>query len=246
MKPIIGISMSRDYRYQNTARDFIRATYLDAVSRAGGIPLALVNLEESLALFPLLSGLLLTGGGDFDPALFGEADRGTDWSGVSRERDQCEMAFIREANRLDMPIFGICRGAQAMAIGFGGSLIQDLPTARPDPELLPHSQKAERVEVTHPVSAGPGTRIHDLTGETRFMVNSFHHQAVDRVPDGFRVSATAPDGVIEAIEQPGDRFLVGVQWHPEDLEAQHQTAAGLFRGFVEACQEYQARRESSV
>nr|WP_275107328.1 gamma-glutamyl-gamma-aminobutyrate hydrolase family protein [Sulfobacillus harzensis] len=243
---MIGISMSRDYQYQNTARDFVRATYLDAVRRAGGIPVPLANVEESLAIFPLLSGLLLTGGGDFDPGLFGEPDRGTDWSGVSRERDQSELAFIEEANRREMPIFGICRGAQALAIGFGGSLIQDLPSARPDPGLLSHSQKAERVEVTHQVSTVPGSRLHALTKETEFHVNSFHHQAVDRVPTDFVVAATAPDGVIEAIEKPGHRFLLGVQWHPEDLESQYDTAARLFRGFVEACQAYLARRETNV
>lgn len=241
MKPFVGISMSHDHGYQGYARDFVRTTYVDAVRQAGGIPVLLANVDESVALFPQLDGLLLTGGGDFDPKTFGAEDRGTDWSGVSPERDRSELAFLAEANQRNMPVFGICRGLQAMTVGFGGSLIQDIPSARPD-STLGHSQKVAREEVTHEVAIQPGSRVAEIIGETQVAVNSFHHQAIDQVPTGFDVAATAPDGIVEAIEHPGDRFLVGVQWHPEDLVGGHEAARRLFKHFVDACAAYHAGR----
>lgn len=245
MKPLVGVSMSQDHEYLGYARDFVRSTYIEAIRDAGGIPVLLANVPESVELFSLLDGLLLTGGGDFDPGRFGAGDEGTHWSGVSKSRDASELAFIDEANRRDLPVFGICRGLQALAVGFGGSLIQDIPSARPD-TLLHHSQEEAREEATHEVVVEPGTQVAQIVGEEKFGVNSFHHQAIQVVPTGFIVSANAPDGIIEAMEYPGERFLLGVQWHPEDLVGGHPTAKRLFQHFVAACQDYHARREQHV
>lgn len=240
MKPMIGISMSRDYAYQGYARDFVRATYINAIVSAGGIPVLLANVDESQELLRQCDGLLLTGGGDIDPGCFGAQDAGTDWTGVSPERDQSELRFIDMANHLDMPIFGICRGVQALAVGFGGSLIQDIPSAHETP--LQHSQPEKREMRTHGVNVVRESRVGELVLEPTFEVNSFHHQAIDRMPDGWRVVAHAEDGIIEAMEYPGDRFLIGVQWHPEDLVAAEGPDQRLFKGFVEASLAYRARR----
>ncbi len=245
MKPLVGISMSQDHGYENYARDFVRTTYTLAIAQAGGIPVLLANLPESVELLRRCDGLLLTGGGDFDPGRFGASDQGTDWSGVSKERDASELAFLAEANRLDLPTFGICRGVQALAVGFGGTLIQDIPSVRPDSRVK-HSQKQAREEVTHDVEVDMGSTVGAIVGESRFKVNSFHHQAIERVPEGWRVAAVAPDGIVEAMEYPGDRFLLGVQWHPEDLVASQQVAERLFKHFVDACSAYRARRGTNV
>lgn len=245
MKPLVGISMSRDNNFGGSARDFVRTTYINAIVAAGGIPLLLANVDESLDLLSHCHGLLLTGGGDADPNLFGALDQGTEWSGVVPERDRSELAFLSLANRSDMPVFGICRGVQILAVGFGGTLIQDIPRARPDTPLK-HSQDGPRGQLTHAVHVVEGSRVAEIVGIADFEVNSFHHQAIDRVPDGWQISAEAPDGVIEAIEHPGERFLMGVQWHPEDLVVHQEPASRLFQKFVDACRAYQAQGGNNV
>jgi len=245
MAPLVGISMSRDNTFQGYSRDWVRSTYIHAIIEAGGIPVLLANVDTSVELLSQCDGLLLTGGGDVDPGRFGASDMGTDWSGVSPDRDQSELRFIEEANRLDMPTFGICRGIQALAVGFGGTLIQDIPSARPD-IVLHHSQKEPRETVTHPVQVEQQSRVGQIVQSANFSVNSFHHQAIDRIPDGWQVAATSPDGIVEAMEYPGERFLIGVQWHPEDLVHGEEPAQRLFKSFVNACQAYQAKRRTYV
>ena len=244
MKPIVGISMSREAA-EGYPRDFLRATYIEAVRRAGAVPLLLANCDESVSLLELCDGLLLTGGGDVDPTTFGAADDGTEWAGVSPDRDRTELALIAAADHLNLPVFGICRGMQVMAVAYGGTLIQDIPRRRPD-SALHHSQKESRERVTHSVDLEPDSRAAEVAGNTHFEVNSFHHQAVDRMPDGWRVVGRASDQLVEAMERPGERYLLGVQWHPEDLATAHQPAQQLFEKFVEACLAYQAGREQHV
>lgn len=241
MQPMIGISTTRDKGDDNTVADRVRLTYIKAISEAGGIPVLLPNVPDSAKALERMDGLLLTGGGDFDPASFGQPDEGTQMDGVSPARDEAELLLIEAANRLDMPIFGICRGVQAMAIAYGGSLIQDLGRARPD-SAIRHSQTEDREQVTHTVQVKPDSRVGRLVGDAVVRVNSFHHQAVATTPPGWDMVAESEDGVIEALEAPGSRFLLGVQWHPEDLASGHGTAARLFKGFVEASASFQEGR----
>ena len=236
MKAKIGVTMSREFS-GGYPRDYLRNTYADAVIRFGGIPVLLPNVETSVSLLADCDGLLLTGGGDFDPASFKREDQGTQWGGVSADRDRMEMLLIAEANRRQLPIFGICRGLQALTVSFGGTLIQDIPSAGSS-TLLQHSQSQARREVTHPVTVKPDSRLAEVLGCVDLKVNSFHHQAVDDVPQGWRVTAQAPDGIVEALEYPGDRFLLGVQWHPEDLVDDEESAQRLFRHFIASCNEY--------
>ena len=234
VKAKIGVTMSRDYS-GGYPRDFLRSTYTDAIIKFGGVPVLLPNVETSVSLLEECDGLLLTGGGDFDPACFKREDQGTEWGGVSPDRDRVEMLLIAEANRRQMPVFGICRGLQALTVSFGGTLIQDIPSALADSPFQ-HSQSQARREVTHPVAVEPDSRLAQILGCDNLAVNSFHHQAVAEVPLGWRVSAQAPDGIVEALEFPGDRFLMGVQWHPEDLVSDEEPQQRLFRRFIASCE----------
>ena len=242
MRPVIGVSMSRDETTDLSPRDWIRESYLKSVEAAGGLPCPLPNRASAVELLETCDGLLLTGGGDFDPATFGAPDLGTHWDGVSAARDQTELALIAAADRLGMPVFGICRGLQALTVAAGGDLIQDIPTARPDSPLV-HRQTLPREETVHAVTLDLTSRVGRLVGLARVEVNTFHHQAVGRMPPGWVVAGRADDGVVEAIEKPGERFQVGVQWHPEDLVGSREEALRLFNGFVEAARAFRQRRE---
>lgn len=234
MRPLIGVTGSllqeppqRDWVY--TPSDYFRA-----VQDAGGIPMLLPLLEsgqEASDVLDRVDGLLLSGGVDMDPVHFGE-DPHQRLGSISPERDASELALIREALRRDMPVLGICRGHQVLAVAAGGTLIQDLPAQLPG--TLKHQQEAPRWHPSHSVTARPGTRTAELLG-TAFRVNSFHHQAVRSVPADWVVSAVAPDGVIEAIEHPGSRFVLSVQWHPESFTGRHYHFKGLFEAFLAAC-----------
>lgn len=238
MKPVVGIT-TRHRVGDALASDGVAVTYIEALAQSGAAVVLLPNVPNPDAL-RVLDGLLLTGGGDFAPTLFGAADEGTDWAGYSPERDAAEMLYLR-ALAPDVPVLGICRGMQAMAVAFGGSLVQDIPRSQPD--ALNHTQSEPREATTHTVQVDPTSRLAHIVGSGPLEVNSFHHQAVDRVPAGFRAVAHAPDGVIEAIEaaegdragsSPG-RFAIGVQWHPETLVGRHAHADRLFAAFVAAC-----------
>lgn len=235
MKPVVGIT-TRHAVGGALPSDGVAVTYIEALAQRGAAVVLLPNVPNPDAV-RVLDGLLLTGGGDFAPTLFGAADEGTDWAGYSPERDAAEILYLR-ALPPDVPVLGICRGMQAMAVAFGGSLVQDIP--RSHPEALNHTQAEPREATTHTVVLDPTSRLAHIVGPGPLAVNSFHHQAVDRVPSGFRAVAQAPDGLIEAIEGmdiegAGGRFAIGVQWHPETLMGWQAHADQLFLAFVAAC-----------
>ena len=244
MKPIIGIScsmgqniysMTMENRPQLQHR--MNDTYVNAVLKAGGIPVILPNLEDT-ALIPelmeCLSGILLSGGGDVDPALFGQRATGHLGS-VTPRRDTFELALAKYVlEKTEKPVLGICRGIQVMNVAMGGSLHIDLPE---DGKLCHSLDMYPRNSVTHDVRVAENTRMETIMGGTAGRVNSFHHQAVKRAADGFLVSAwSVPDDVVEAMELPGDRFVVGVQWHPEEL-LQRREARKLFESFIDAAKQ---------
>ncbi len=237
MKPVVGIT-TRHADRGSSPYDGVAVTYIQALARHGAAMVLLPNVPDAEAL-RVVDGLLLTGGGDFAPTLFGAADEGTDWAAYSAERDAAEILLLRSLPP-DVPVLGICRGMQAMAVAYGGSLVQDIPRAQPS--ALNHSQ-AEPTHVTsHTVHIEPESRLARITGGGTLAVNSFHHQAVDRVPAGYRAAAYAPDGLIEAMEAAGEldrgrspRFAMGVQWHPETLVGHQAHADRLFEAFVAAC-----------
>jgi putative glutamine amidotransferase len=173
-------------------------------------------------------GLLLTGGTDINPTRYGEeAQRDTE--PPDDERDECEWALLDQAVEHDLPVLAICRGHQLLNVYHGGTLIQHVPSGR-------HAQRpADKSTPAHEVTVEPGTLLAFLTGTDRLRVNSRHHQAVDRIGAGLRVSAKDPeDGMIEALERSDRRFVVAVQWHPEDQVAHYPEQLKLFRAFANA------------
>ncbi len=237
--PVIGITTSH-VAEGILPHDRVSSSYILAVRHAGGIPVLLPNLGDASAL-AALDGLVISGGGDFDPATYGQSPEGTLMAGVSAERDATELALLRAASP-DLPVLGICRGIQALAVAFGGTLIQDVPTARPS-ELV-HAQPEGRDARTHGVSVEPGSQLGAVLGSPSIRVNSFHHQAVDRLPDGFRAVAWADDGLLEGMERSDRPFCLGVQWHPENLTENEEHARRLFEAVVRAAEVHRLRRLS--
>lgn len=204
-RPLIGISA-------NTADiDLtLRRVYCDQIVRAGGVPMVLPPVDDAEVLINMLEGidgLVLTGGADYNPLWYGEQPE-KELHTINSTRDLPELLLTRLAFNRQIPILGICRGVQTMAIALGGNLVQDLKTP------LKHSQDAPRSEATHSVTITEGSTLYGLYGQETF-VNSFHHQAVKDCGSHLYVVATAPDGVIEAVESTEQKALMGVQWHPE-------------------------------
>jgi putative glutamine amidotransferase len=207
--------------------------YVESVKRAGGEPVVLDAAGDPAGALDRVDGLLLTGGLDVDPVLYGEPPHAT--TEVDAARDLFEIPLSRDAVARDLPIFAICRGVQVLNVAAGGSLIQDIPsTVTTD---LTHSIDIPKDHAAHQVRVTPGTRLASSLGgsvsQETCAVNSRHHQAVGRVAPSFVVSATSDDGVIEAIERPASTFCVGVQWHPENFWRTGEFG-GLFGAFVEA------------
>jgi len=206
--------------------------YEAAVRRAGAVPRPLALDEAPANALDGVDGLLLTGGDDVDPALYGEAAHST-YDLSEPGRDAFEIDLVRRALDADIPVLAICRGLQVLNVALGGTLIQDIPS-EPAP-LLPHDTSGAPTTLAHTVEVTPGTCLAALVGpEGTRAVNSRHHQAVRALGNGLVVTATSPDGVIEAAEVPAARFCVGVQWHPENFYATGEFDR-LFDGFVEAC-----------
>jgi putative glutamine amidotransferase len=233
--PLIGITTSVTVA-KVPERAYVNGTYIRAVQAAGGIPVLLtphLTPEVQAALWQRLDGLLITGGGDIEPARFGEARHPT-VDDVSPARDALEIGLTQRALADDVPLFAICRGIQVLNVALGGTLVQDIPSEIPGARA--HSQQTPRDEPTHPVKVmGEGTRLGRVLGALELEVNSMHHQAIKRLGDGLTPVAWAPDGVIEAVEMPGDeRFVLGVQWHPEELVGRDAAARNLFAAIVDA------------
>jgi putative glutamine amidotransferase len=240
-KPVIGIApdfTGTDRQAgKNEATILLRNRYVAAIEAAGGIPLILPIITNSLlckAVLNRLDGLLLTGSGpDIDPRRYRERKR-FDFQVMSPARTDSEYALVAEARRRDIPVLGICGGMQLMNVALGGTLIQDIDQQVADP--LSHRAKGPASEVAHAVRIQSGTRLSAIVGRRSIEVNSSHHQAVKAVSAALKVSATASDGVIEALEDPLRRFFIGVQWHPEYLYRRHPVHRAIFKALITAAQ----------
>jgi len=226
MSPIIGIAPCRSL-----------PDYVESVRRVGGEPRVLDPLtDRPEQVVGEVNGVLMTGGVDIDPARYGE-DRHETVTAVEPERDAFEFALLLAARDARLPLFGICRGLQVMNVALGGSLIQDIAAQMAG--ILPHTVPAPPFALAHEVWVSKGSKLWTLMQEKMvdadtISVNSRHHQAIKRLAPGFEVTATAPDGVIEAIECPNAPFCLGVQWHPENFWRTGEFRP-LFEGFIEAC-----------
>ena len=241
-KPIIGITS--DYLSDREPKYTCHRAYSDAISKAGGIPVLLPYLEydESAQFISSLSGFLLTGGIDFAPSLYGGGDHSS-IELVGPERDEFEIATIRYAKKRDIPILDICRGMQLMNVVAGGNIYQH--TLDSLPEAFEHRPDVPFAQKVHDISVDPDSKLGLICGDQlTFGVNSRHHQAVNEIGEGFRVSARSADGVIEAIEALSWSFAIGVEWHPEHLVETEAVALNLFHAFVEACSLSDHRRRT--
>ncbi len=211
----------------------LKAPYADAVARAGALPVILPYLDAGAvdALLDRLDAVVVTGGAfDVSPALYGAAPA-PGLGPLKAARTAFEAALTQGALARGLPLLGVCGGMQLLAVLAGGTLLQDLPTERPD--ALAHEQATDSRQPAHPVAVTAGTRLAAAVGEGGLDVNSTHHQAVDD-PGRLTVSAVAPDGVVEAVEDRSAAFVVGVQWHPERLVARDPRHQGLYDALVAA------------
>src|SRR5215208_940552 len=217
MRPLIGVTTSElrpsgagTLRRQGEPAHpemALGMTYLQALERAGAVPVVLPPCVSDLeALISRLDGVCLSGGPDLDPEAYGAPDRHAELGPTEPSLDAFELALARAALERGIPLLGICRGAQALNVACGGTLHQHLPG---------HRQAEPGCQATHEVEVLPQTRLAGLIGAGPVAVNSFHHQAVDRLGSGLRVAARAADGTVEAIEGAG--FVVAVQWHAEAM-----------------------------
>lgn len=208
--------------------------YLRAVTAAGGAPLILSQLAQPERVDALLDGLdavVLSGGEDVDPALYG-SDPSPKLGVVDPARDHFEIALFREAQRRSMPVLAICRGIQLVNVALGGTLWQDLPSERPGP--VRHAAGGARDLRTHAITVAPSSELEDALGRSTLEVNSFHHQAIRNLATDLVATAWADDDLIEGVESPqGAPWLLGVQWHPEEMHADGRAPEhGLFRALV--------------
>jgi putative glutamine amidotransferase len=250
--PLIGIAPWRrhlpTFLGERTELDTLHPPYGNRVAESGGLPLIVprppAHLWEKLAsqTLDLLDGLLLSGGGDVDPTLYGE-DNSTALL-VDSEADAWEIELVQGAAARRLPTFGVCRGAQIMAVAFGGKLIQDLPLESEHGDMLELSPE-EVLADRHWVDLLPGTRLRAVLDVPRVYVNTIHHHAVVD-PGRLAVAATAAGALIEAVEPTGglaDWPALGVQWHPEKLDDRESRV--MFERFIEAAGAFQARRDGS-
>jgi len=235
MVPLIGIlasiMVSGDGLRAGSERCFVNRDYIDAVLMAGGTPLILPvtdNVDDVRCQLKAVNGLLLIGGDDIDPTLYGEEPLPA-LGAVFPERDRYELMAVQLASEQGKPVLGICRGAQVINVAFGGTLEQELsPQIRP---LLQHYQNSKKHVQGHSVEVEGGTILYSIFVQQQVRTNSYHHQAIRTVAPGFTVNARTRDGVIEGIENR-EKSILGVQWHPEMMICRVQTMLKLFSWLI--------------
>jgi putative glutamine amidotransferase len=238
--PLIGITADSTSGSTNRPKDitlFLPQRYLAAIEHAGAIPVVLSSNRPKSAvrqLLSLLNGLVLSGGNfDIHPRYYGERPI-KELGEIKRARTDFELEITEQALKEDLPVLGICGGAQAINVALGGSLYQDITAQLSGAGAREHSSK--NPNGGHSIHVEPGTRLFEIVQRSSFKVNTSHHQAVKRLGRGLIVNAVADDGVIEGIESTEHGFVVGVQWHPEVLAPRQQHQRRLFSSFAAFCQ----------
>lgn len=245
--PVIGITLSvGQYEkgpYKDQSLFTLNSHYIQAVVASGAIPVILpVVAEENLLerQLQLIDGLILSGGEDIHPSFYGETPQAA-LGKTTPERDLFELALARQAHRLHMPILGICRGLQLLNVAFGGTLYQDIPS-----QLAIHSHcPIEGPKKTaHPINIAADSQLRKIFLTDKIIVNSLHHQAVKDMAPGFIGNAYGDDGLVEGIEIAAkDSFVVGVQWHPEQMiDEDQKVMSSLFNAFISECKQWKTKR----
>jgi putative glutamine amidotransferase len=240
--PLVGIPMQTMAAIPGATPDcwVVGQRYVEAVVAVGGTPwlIPLLADDEELLrrIHDRLDGLLLAGGPDVDPSHYGE-DRKPSCGRSDPVRDCVEITLTRWALADHKPVLGLCRGLQALNVALGGTLHQDLATERPGTLRHDCSTAAEgfqRDALVHEVRVERGTRLAEILQTDRVPVNSLHHQGIEKLASSLKATAFAPDGLIEGVEGTDSGFLLGVQWHPEELAATYASHRRLFEAFVSA------------
>lgn len=231
-QPIIGITPLVDEKHKSF---WMLPGYMDAVARAGGLPIMLPLTADEAALDALVAmcdGLLITGGQDVDPSLYGEKPI-NDTILPNAERDAMELPLLQKALAADKPIFGICRGLQFINAALGGTLYQDLPVQHPSD--IAHNMSAPYDRAAHEVEVEEDSPLYALLGKKKLGVNTLHHQAVKELAPCLRNMAKSTDDLVEAFWMPDKRFVWAVQWHPEFRFRTDADSQKLFEEFVRHC-----------
>ncbi len=237
-RPLIGVTMGREksQRFFGLSLYIMNQTYVRTLENLGALPVMIpLHMTDATlrGTFERLDGLFLPGGEDIDPANYG-TERHPLLGATDKERDRTELLLTRWAIEAGMPVLGVCRGVQMINVACGGNLMQDIHSEQPDLEKHDYFPPSfERYRVSHRVDIEADSRLARALGQ-RHEVNSMHHQGIDRIGFGLRVVARAEDGLPEALEAPALPFVVGVQWHPEELAKTDQMSANLFYDFVTA------------
>ena len=240
LKPIIGIASGIISDKHNPGWHYFASREQDvaAVFAAGAYPLLIPPVFTAVdvgAILDHLDGLYLAGGGDVDGAHYGEPGN-SGIQGVKQARDESELALARLARRLSLPTLGICRGCQVLNVACGGSLVPDISSA--NPVALRHHTNGPADDASHPVQLVPGSRLAAVYTSLELKVNSHHHQSVKLAGQGLIITARAPDGTIEAVEDSSLPFYIGVQWHPERPRGNQPGIERIFEELVKAAQQY--------
>ena len=235
-KPILGISAYPKTYEAATGPTLLHTAsryYVESVERAGGIPVVLpvIDPDDVPGLLNAINGVVMTGGGDVQPSLYG-ATPAAETHNVDPRRDAFDIALLQRALEREIPVLAICRGMQVANVALGGTLVQHVPAL----SGVRHDQHKRGHEAVHKVKLEPDSRLAEALGETELDVNSIHHQAVLEAAPGSRAVAWADDGTVEAFEVEGNSHLVAVQWHPELLEDMPEQQ-GLFRQLVQRAAE---------
>lgn len=242
-KAVIGITVGELYNQAMPWGPLVYGqsqTYVNAVLGAGGVPILLPIVEDEKILrvqYEQCDGILLSGGNDVDPALYGEEQKAYT-KDVSRRRDNQEIQLVHWARQDDRPILAICRGAQLLNVALGGSLYQDIKEEIPGAHN--HSASHEHKDFTYiahdKLVLKPGSKLREILGVDEIRTNALHHQSIKSLGKELHIAAWTEDDVIEAVELPEAKFVIGVQSHPESLEAQVEPHwQKLFRAFVSSC-----------
>lgn len=229
-KPIIGITtFEEDLKGFHT----VNSNYVDAVFAAGGIPVNIPIIKDEKdydAYANIIDGIVFTGGLDVSPLRYNENPL-KEINLITSKRDDYEFGLFKTVYEKRIPILGICRGGQLMNVALGGSLYQDIN--RQVPDALGHSPKSmSSDEFFHSINIKEGSKLYDIFGKDKIYVNSFHHQSIKELGNNLKVVALAEDGIIEAIEATDDRFMIGVQFHPEGLAKRYPEYLKIFEKLI--------------
>lgn len=241
-KPIIGIAALIEHNPRNTVfkshpRHFCNNAFVSKITNSGGIPLIIpfVNAENNELITQIINsidGLMLPGGNDIDPSLYAETKK-KECGCCNLAMDLFHLKLIKEAVKQNKPVIGICRGNQLINVALGGSLIQDIGYLKNN---INHMDSKNYEKTTHDIVLNDNTKLIDILGVKQLSINSIHHQVVKQVAPSMKISALCNDGFIEAIESvDDDKFIVGIQWHPETMITNKEIMDRLFKAFTRSC-----------